>query len=253
LIAIRGPNECSNQQQRKGFRSPLRNLGHDKDGKVVKEGAKLIGTCFLIGSRGYALTAAHVLKQSEKDIARVLFPDPEGWDACLIRTGEVHPTEDVGILKIDLPRPIVSPVLFASKEPLPSLEYNMWAYPEIIAREIEFHERPPDALDFNPSPVYFRGYIRRKLPYSPNPSFDIYIGKHFYEVSEIGGACCSGAPLSTIATPLDATPPGVFAIYIGEEQEQRRCGYAMNLMRVLDWIPESLGKPIRDEVVNVGP
>jgi hypothetical protein len=26
--------------------------------------------------------------------------------------------------------------------------------------------------------------------------------------------------------------------------------YAMNLMRVLDWAPEMLGKPIRDEVVN---
>ena len=75
----------------------------------------------------------------------------------------------------------------------------------------------------------------------------MYVGKYFYEVSEIAGTCCSGAPLSTLANP-----PGVFAIYIGEEQAERRCGYAMNLMRVLDWAPEMLGKPIRDEVVNPG-
>jgi len=73
------------------------------------------------------------------------------------------------------------------------------------------------------------------------------VGKNFYEVSEIAGACCSGAPLSTIAMP-----PGVFAIYIGEEQARRRCGYAMNLMRILDWAPGMFGKPIRDEVVNPG-
>jgi hypothetical protein len=227
------------------FVLPVCNLGHDEEGNVVKDDAQLVGTCFLIGRRGYALTAAHVLRQVKNDIARVLIPNPQGWDACLIRLGEAHPTEDVGLLKIDLPRPITSPVLFAANEPPPSLEYSMWAYPEVIAREIESHERPPDSLDFNPSPVYFRGYLRRKLNYSPNPSFDIYIGKHFYEVSEIAGACCSGAPLSTIATP-----PGVFAIYIGEEQASRRCGYAANLMRVLDWAPDMLGKPIRDEVVD---
>lgn len=230
------------------FVLPVCNLGHDAEGNVVKDGAELVGTCFLLGNRGYALTAAHVLRQVKNDIARVLVPDTEGWDACLIRSGEVHPTEDVGLLKIDLPRPIISPVLFAAEEPPPSLEYSMWAYPDVIAREIEFHEWPTDSLNFNPSPVYFRGYIRRKLNYSPNPSFDMYVGKHFYEVSEIAGACCSGAPLSTIEMP-----PGVFAMYIGEAHAERRCGYAMNLMRVLDWSPDILGRPIREEVVDMAP
>jgi hypothetical protein len=36
----------------------------------------------------------------------------------------------------------------------------------------------------------------------------------------------------------------------GEEQAERRCGYAMNLMRVLDWAPPMLGKSIREEVMN---
>jgi hypothetical protein len=225
------------------FILPVCNLGHDKDGNVVAETAKLVGTCFLIGSRGFALTAAHVLHQVDNDIARVLVPDGAGsWDACLIRTGQVHPTEDVGILKIELPKPIVSPITFAPDEPPPSAEYNMWAYPEVIAQEVQYHGLPAGSLDFNPSAVYFRGYLRRKLPYSPNPSFDMYVGKHFYEVSEIAGSCCSGAPLSTMETH-----PKVFAIYIGEEDKTRRCGYATNLLKVRDWVPEMLGKRICDE------
>lgn len=52
-----------------------------------------------------------------------------------------------------------------------------------------------DGPDFNRSAVYFRGYIRRKLPYSPNPSFRSCVGTSFYKASEIAGACCSGAPL----------------------------------------------------------
>jgi hypothetical protein len=100
------------------FVLPVCNLGHNEDGNIITDGAELVGTCFLIGDRGYALTAAHVLRQVQNDIARVLVPNSEGWDACLIRRGEPHPTEDVGLLKIDLPRPITSPVLFAADLPL---------------------------------------------------------------------------------------------------------------------------------------
>jgi len=61
------------------FVLPVCNLDHDENGEIIKDTAKLVGTCFLIGSQGYALTAAHVLNQVENNIARVLFPDPEGW------------------------------------------------------------------------------------------------------------------------------------------------------------------------------
>lgn len=161
----------------------------------------------------------------------------------MIRLGEIHPTEDVGILKIDLPRPIKSPVNFPANEPTPGQEYNMWAYPEVIAEEIKFHNLPPNSFKFLPTIVYFRGYIRRKLAYSPNPSFDMFVGKSFYEVSEIGGACCSGAPLSTTKEH-----PETFAIYVSDVHAERRCAYAANLTRVLDWSPDMLGKSIRDEV-----
>lgn len=236
-------NEKSNNVR--DFVLPVCDISHGDDGYAVKQDSKLVGTCFLIGDRGFALTAAHVLHQVNNDLARVLFPDPEGWDACLIEGSEVHPSEDIALIKLDLPRKITSPIVPADHEPFPSLEYHMWAYPDVIAKEYMGHERPADALDFNPSPVYFRGYVRRKLPYSPNPQFDMYVGKNFYEVSEIGGACCSGAPLATVANS-----PGVFAIYIGDEMQSRRCGYATNLMRVLDWTPGSLGKPLRDEFIS---
>ena len=51
------------------FVLPVCNLGHNEEGNVVKDDAELIGTCFLIGSRGYALTAAHVLHQVKNDDA----------------------------------------------------------------------------------------------------------------------------------------------------------------------------------------
>lgn len=167
------------------------------DGEVDYSSAELAGTCFLIGRRGFALTAAHVINQVGSD-GRVFYPDPEGWDACAIIGSAIHPTEDVGILKIDLPEDVVSPVIYAAHEPLPGGEYNMWAYPDVIAKEVEHHGPYEGGLPFNPSPVYFRGYIRRKINYSPNPNLSIYVGNSFYEISEIGGACCSGAPLTTL-------------------------------------------------------
>lgn len=163
----------------------------------------------------------------------------------MINTGEVHPDEDIGIIKFELPMPIISPVCFAEKAPYPSAEYHMWAYPDVIAKEYENHEREVGALNFNPSPVYFRGYIRRSIQYSPNPNLSIYVGNSFFEVSEIGGSCCSGAPLSTISET-----PEVFGIYIGEETTSRRCGYAANLTSILNWIPQSLGRPLGDEVFS---
>ncbi|WP_315701870.1 MULTISPECIES: serine protease [unclassified Bradyrhizobium] len=219
-----------------------------EDGQVVAEGSKLVGTCFLIGSRGYALTAAHVIDQMDESAARVFVPDPVGFDVSNITEHEKHSDEDIGILKIDLPRPIISPIIFADHEPPPSYEYSMWAFPEVIAEEVRYHDWPRDLPQFRPAHVYFRGYVRRKLSHSPNPSFSSYVGKHFYEVSEIAGACSSGAALTTITNP-----PAVFAIYIGDEQTGRRCGYAMNAMKVLDWTPRILGKAIRDEAVGANP
>lgn len=223
---------------------PVCSLVISAAGEPDYDTAELSGTCFLIGGQGYALTAAHVVQQIGKH-GRVFFPDEGVWDACAITASECHPTEDVAILKIDLPEPVVSPIIYAQHEPFPSAEYNMWAYPEVIAKEVEHHGPYEGGLRFNPTPVYFRGYIRRKLPYSPHPGLSIYVGENFYEVSEIGGSCCSGAPLTTIAEL-----PGVFAIYIGEAQAERRCGYAINLMKVLDWVPEILGRAIRYEVIG---
>lgn len=238
------PIEASNNVR--DFVLPVCNVDHNGQGVAIRDRSSLIGTCFLIGKRGYALTAAHVLHQVNQNLACVLVRDSEGWVACPIDDAEPHPTEDIGILKIDLPAPVTSPIVFSKDEPHPGLEYNMWAFPEVVAKEVLQHENwPADAPDFNPSAVYFRGYIRRKLPYSPNPSFSIYVGTSFYEVSEIAGACCSGAPLSTMENY-----PRVFGIYIGEENTSRRCGYAANLTRFVDWIPECLGKPISSEIIG---
>jgi hypothetical protein len=217
-------------------------LKFNEDGSLDKENCQLIGTCFLIGSRGYALTAAHVLEQMTLRFAHVLFSKGGDWDASLIERYEIHPTEDIGILQLDLPRPIASPITFAETDPYPNAEYSMWAHPEEVAYEFKYHNKPIDFLDFRPSPVYFKGYLGRKIDYSPNPSYGPSKGSSFYEVSEIAGACSSGSPLSTLDDPY-----AVFAIYAGEERAGRKCGYAANLTKVIKWVPQMLGKTIVQE------
>lgn len=59
----------------------------------------LVGTGCLIGSRGWALTASHVVKgQSEM---RALFVDTDqSWTAVPIGEVERHPTEDLAVVRL---------------------------------------------------------------------------------------------------------------------------------------------------------
>ena len=100
------------------------------------------------------------------------------WFAVKIIAYEIHPEEDVAVLKFDSfpdgDRP--SYICITNEKQYGSLEYMMWAYPEVIAKEIMYSGAPKGS--FRPDLVYFKGYVRRRMPFSPNPSFYSDLPQH---------------------------------------------------------------------------
>ena len=218
---------------------PISNLDFLEESNLNTKTAELVGTCFLIGGRGYALTAGHVIDQIRKDRGYVLIRNGTKWDASLIYESEVHPNDDVGIVRFDHTRSLVSPIQLSDVDVTAGQDYHMWSYPEETASEVKnFPNHSASFASFRPAIVFFRGYVRRSIYHNPNPNISIYRGERYYEISEVAGACASGSPV--------LTPEGrVFAIYVGENSN--RCGYASMLSSALSWSPTVLGHSILEE------
>ena len=133
---------------------------------------RFLRSAFLIGSRGYALTAAHVIP-AEGDGLAVLTADDAGWRAHLVDGWEAHPTEDVAVLKVAGPLTPSWMSLAGSWEGQ-SLPYRSWGYPASVMYEIVDNglARP------RPDLVYTQGYIRRRVS-SPLPGL---VGSQFFEL-----------------------------------------------------------------------
>jgi hypothetical protein len=125
-----------------------------------------------------------------------------------------------------------------------SLDYHMWAYPDLAAQEIGLLPQPDGVLGFFPDLVFLKGYVRRRL--SRELHLSVFRGDRFYEVSEVGGACCSGAPLISART-LGGSTWRVFGVYIGEETSHRHVGYAVRSEAFCHWVPDMLGHSVLDE------
>ena len=223
---------------------PICNLDFYEPGRFKIDTASLVGTCFLIGGRGYALTAGHVIDQIRDREGHVLLRNETKFDASLVYEFEAHPDEDVGIIRFDHTRNIASPIALASDVIRAGQDYYMWSYPQETSEEVEYFANHDESYaPFRPSIVFFKGYLRRTINHSPNPTISIYRGNRFFEVSEIGGACASGSPLLTLKGR-------VFAIYVGENGA--RCGYASVLSRLLSWSPNILGCTICQEATSGG-
>lgn len=214
--------------------------------KIDKDKSNLAGTSFLIGARGYALTAAHVVDQTTDGRRTALKSDvSQHWLGFEVLEVEKHPTEDVAILKFaalpgELP---LSPLFVNGNKEFSSKKFHMWGYPESVAREVETHNLPADYWKIRPDLTFFQGYVRRRMSFSPNPSFSSFVGKVFYEISELGGSCASGSPI------IGENPMrwDVFAMYVGESTGSRNVGYGLSLETIADWSPTLLGHTIREE------
>lgn len=211
---------------------------------------ELEGTAFLIGRRGFMLTAAHVaeaLKRRGKPVA--IFLDHTRVPSRVeITDCECHTTEDVAVLKLrDAEWGSIHDLTTTPQ--FGSAEVMMWAYPESVAKE---HQRsvPPDDPEATtqwPDLIYFQGYIRRQI--SRELPVGILRGKAFYEVSQIGGACASGAPV-TIRKAGEHWK--VVGVYIGEQTSdaRREIGIVTRTDAFFDWVPAILGNTVSAESHN---
>jgi len=158
-----------------------------------------------------------------------------------VEVTETHPTEDVAILRL------VSPLWpswmrLAGTFETQALSYRSWGYPENV-----FHEVVSDGIALpRPDLIYTQGYVRRRLS-TTLPGFH---GTHFYELSDVAGGGCSGAPVLR----HNAIAGGVWdvvGVYVGEREVEGRdpirVGLAIREEAFRDWVPDILGQSILDE------
>ncbi len=208
----------------------------------------LVGTGFLIGKRGFAITAAHVIdqlytgKKSELDVIVGAFRKETHWMGVEITEFEKHPSEDVGILKMQLPMLYRKSFLAVTDAPqYASGQYFCWGYPHEVAKELK--QLDPSAMD-RPELIYTQGYIRRRISRELYPTM-IYQGTQFYELSEIIGGGASGGPVILNSQPA-AQIWQVIGVYIGEKAKGN-ISYAVRAEAFADWSPAVLGNSIAEE------
>jgi hypothetical protein len=212
---------------------------------------QLEGTAFLIGTNGFMLTAAHVAEvlREKSDPVAVFFNDQHKPVAVKIVGFECHSTEDVAVMKLSDGN--WSSIHEVSPAPyFGSSEVMMWAYPENVATEHQRSVPPndPEAESVRPDLIYFQGYIRRRI--NSELPVGLLRGRAFYEVSQIGGGCASGAPI-TIRRANQQWQ--VIGIYIGEQTSdaRREIGIVVRADAFHDWTPALIGKAISAERANL--
>jgi hypothetical protein len=210
----------------------------------VPDHIEICGTCFLIGRRGFALTAAHVIDQLDLPSACALIVRDGGWYAVRVAEAEKHPQQDVAIIRFAEER-LLRPSWFriSGEKEYGSADVTMWGYPDHITREVEREVPDTGVPRIRPDLIFFRGYVRRRIP-RPLP-FAMYVGDTFYETSIVGGQSCSGSPV-LMHRPGDWKVVGV---YVGENVSHPAyaVGYAATTDRLADWTPRLLGVSLLQE------
>ena len=192
---------------------------------------KFLGSGFLIGKNSYAITAAHVIDGVESDIYAMFIDDKNQWLAFSISEQELHPEEDIALIKIDY-QPLNSFFCLNNAFETQSLEYKQFSYPDDMMYELEDFGRATGRPDM----IYLQGYIRRRTNH-PIPNMR---GRSFFELSQIGGTGCSGSPIFKIDQLKNWRVVGV---YVGERLNDRgtSVSYAVREDAIRDWMPEILG------------
>jgi hypothetical protein len=212
-----------------------------KAGSQGLEMTSFCGSAFLIGSRGVALTVAHLLVDlPDAEHYALMTVDANAWVAHGVVSWEKHPTEDVAVLKLQ--EPIGSSWLqLAGVWHGQTAPYRQFGYPSDVLHEVvkEGHAQP------RPDLVYTQGYIRRRISGIPIPGIR---GEGFFELSEVAGAGCSGSPVMLITSGPAWL---VIGIYVGQRitggDDLVRVGYAVREDMFRDWVPDLLGVSVIEE------
>ena len=124
-----------------------------------------IGSGFLFGNKGFALTAAHVIENHISELIISMFVgEDNAWHVFDILDHEIHPTEDVAILKIS-GGPWNSPFRMRNKWEGSSAHYQMFGYPEDAV--FELLNASSTRVAPMPDLVYTEGYVRRRITFNP--------------------------------------------------------------------------------------
>ncbi|RQM59634.1 serine protease [Burkholderia vietnamiensis] len=204
-----------------------------------------LGTAFNIGSRGVLLTARHVIEGHQDETLAVLYVDTNNeWAAHVVQERELCDNVDVAVLKIEGQW---SSIIECDGEwQGASLHYDCWGYPE----DAQFD---PGAI-YRPDLVYTTGYIRRNYSHAiPGVR-----GTQFFEISEIAGAGCSGAPLIHKTKRLRGAQKtwalvGIYSVerrtevHVGGMPVVREVPYAVREEAFRHWAPAVLGRTIIEE------
>jgi hypothetical protein len=225
------------------FIFPLAVVSRSPEGLSLQ---RVVGTGFLVGTRGFGLTAAHVVPQSQSELA-AMFVAGGHWVAALVRDAETHPTEDVAVLRLDanpeLPGAFSSPFYFRKTWVGSGWDYMLWGYPEEVYFEVLEQRSVDGTVPVRPDLVCSKGYVRRRL----SMELPGIRGSGFFEISDPAGSGCSGSPV------FGANGWDVVGIYVGERRRENgiAVGYAARIDAFLDWSPKLLGKPVVEEPVIV--
>ena len=133
---------------------------------------RLAGTGFLIGQRGVALTAAHVIQDGFADLS-ALFRDDDGtWTGIPFGEAESHPTEDAAAIQLRPQQEAWRPsfISLASSPYGQGSDYRLWGYPDDVLHEVIVDGRSVPRPDL----VYVEGYVsptdhRRRTPAATGP------------------------------------------------------------------------------------
>lgn len=203
-----------------------------------------LGSGFLFGNKGFALTASHVIEKYANELLITMFVGKDNkWYVFEVLNNESHPKEDIAILKIN-GGPWKSPFRMRNKWEGSSARYQMFGYPEDAVYDIV--DSSSSKVTPRPDLVYTEGYIRRRISF--NPGIPNVKGDNFFEVSEIAGRGCSGSPLYINNNRVW----DVIGIYVGEKVNDRgtSVSYAVREDVFRSWSPAILGTSIINESQN---
>lgn len=206
---------------------PIVTVNREKGGVSLK---RFLGTGFLIGNRGFGLTAAHVAQNFGDEKVAALFASGSSWVVVPVTHSELHAKEDVALIKVEGDS-WKSFFRLSNTWEGSSMKYRMFGYPADVTYEIVSNDR---AL-LRPDLIYAEGYIRRRT----NHKIPKMIGKSFFELSDIAGPGCSGSPVFKFTRPIW----DVVGIYVGEKINDRATSiaFAVREESFRDWNPEILG------------
>lgn len=246
--------QLSNSDAVANFVVPVCRLYIAKDDGVDQyQAIELIGTAFFIGSKGHLLTARHVIDEMNQlsGIQVILLPLNTGLTSFEITETEVHPDEDVAIIKTSVKPNSVSCVISQNSQHS-SCEYMLWGYPEHVAKELSRTvPLPPSGVEpIGPELIYQKGYVRRRI--SRELHYPLF-GKSFYEISEVAGSRCSGSPVIIRQPSQNAfrsEPWSVIGIYVGEQTSEKihAVGYCVRSDSFASWVPKMIGLAISNLV-----